>query len=258
MLALGLWNDTLLVADNPINGFPIMPVSAVAATFLGGIESLVHPRDENGPVFVAQHLCHAKTHGYSKLLFVVTELALLNRLARSHGCLGSVVQVRPRKYDRKLLATITSHEVHFAHLPADQSSHAPQHLVASLMPVRVIELLELVHVGHYQREGPAVTAELGDTAGEFVVERSAIGEQREGIRAGLSRMDLHLLCLDAKFVLGRVELRLHVLIRLNQLRHHINDHGWLVTAGRGQLVIDLFDLTAMFVNIDSHAGRQFM
>ena len=103
-----------------------------------------------------------------------------------------------------------------------------------------------------------LAAELGDAAGQFVVERPAIGKQGEGVRAGLRRMDLNLLRLVAELVLGRGELLLHVLVRLDQLRHHVHDHRRLVTAGRGQLVVDLLDLTAMLVNIDSHAGRQFL
>jgi hypothetical protein len=36
-LALGLLNGTLTVADNPISGFPNVPINAVAAALLGGV-----------------------------------------------------------------------------------------------------------------------------------------------------------------------------------------------------------------------------
>ena len=58
----------IMVARNPSNGFPIVPESAVATTFLGGVEGLVRPRNEHGPVFVAQHLGHPETHGHPNSL----------------------------------------------------------------------------------------------------------------------------------------------------------------------------------------------
>ena len=88
-LAVGpcLCNGTWVVAGYPLDGLSIVPKSAVAAAFLGGVEGLVGPRDEHGRVFVAQHLGHPETHGDAKLLAVVAELALLDRLAGSQAAL---------------------------------------------------------------------------------------------------------------------------------------------------------------------------
>ena len=162
----------------------------------------------------------------------MAEVGLLNRLAGPHGCLAGVFQVGLRKYDCKLLAAITGHEVHFSHLPAEQPGHAPQHLVAGLMTVHIVDFFESVHVGHQQREGPAVTAELGDAAVQFVIKLAAVRQQRERIGAGLDRVDLNLLGLFAELVLRRGKSLMDLLVGLDQLRHHSDDQRRLGTVGR--------------------------
>ena len=79
-----------------------------------------------------------------------------------------------------------------------------------------------------------MAAELCEVAAQFVVEGPAVGQQREGVRAGLGRFSDSVRLL-AEFVLGRGQLRLHVLVRLDQPRDHVHDSVWLALRPRSAL-----------------------
>ena len=114
------------------------------------------------------------------------EVGRLERFAQPQGSLAGVAQRGARQNDGEFLSSITGYQVHVAHAAAQKLGDAPQHLVAGLMSVRVVEPREDVHVGHDQGESSAVPGELGAAAGKLVVEGPAIGQQREGASARAS------------------------------------------------------------------------
>ena len=80
--------------------------------------------------------------------------------ARQGGLFG-IAYAGARQDDGELLAAVTRDNIHFAHFAAEHFGHAPQHFVARLMPVPIVERLEVIDIGHDEREGASLAAELG-------------------------------------------------------------------------------------------------
>ena len=102
------------------------------------------------------------------------------------------------------------------------------------MPIGIIEVLEAVDVHDSQRESAALAAELREAFGQLVVEGPAIGQQGKGIGAGLRQQRLHALGLLAELLLGGSELLLQMLVRFNQLYHHLQKSGRIGALGRSR------------------------
>ena len=102
------------------------------------------------------------------------------------------------------------------------------------------------------------THELGGASGKLVVKGPAVGQQRQGIGAGLGGAGLNLVRLFAELVLGRGKLLVHVLVCLDQFCHRVDDHRRVALANRAELVVDFLDLAAVLIDIESRASRQLL
>ncbi len=96
----------------------------------------------------------------------------------------------------ELLAAVARRHVGVAHRVAQRRPDAPQHVVAGLVPVAVVELLEVVEVEHDERELAAVAVDLGDLVVEVVDEGAVVVEAGETVAERRGREQrLHLVVL---------------------------------------------------------------
>ena len=84
---------------------------------------------------------------------------------------------------RELLAPHPGERVLGAHLGADRARDGLQHPVPDRVPVRVVDVLEVVNVAHEQGEGPLVPRGPHRLDGEPVVELALVQDAREPVDA---------------------------------------------------------------------------
>ena len=235
----------------------VVAENAIAAGCFSGIQGLVGPAEQVVALEAAWRRGDPEAdRKLTKFRARRAENGLRDRRAGPLGGLAGFVQVCFRKDDRKLFTAIAGHQVHLAHLASQQFGYGTQHLVTRRVSVRVVELLELVDIGHDHGEGPTMAGELGKAAVQFVIECAAVGQERERVRMGLGRIGLHLMRLLAEFLLGRGQLRLHALVRLHQPGDHVDQFLRLVLADRRKLLVDLLNLAAVLLNVTRRLGRQ--
>ena len=168
-----------------------------------------------------------------------------------------LVGARARQHDGHLLAAVAGDEIALSGRLAEDPRRAPQHFVAGLVPVGVVEVLEMINVAENQREGPVRSLEVLEVGGHLVVEGPAVGQAREGVGAGLGGFHLHEARLLMELVLHGAELRLHQLVGLDQPRNGRDHALGLVDLAPAQLLVDLSDPGAVPPDVGRHVAGQF-
>ena len=97
------------------------------------------------------------------------------------GDRGRCVQDGIGQHDRELFSAVARRGVLAFDVLLDRHRHQPQHLVAGQMAVAVVESLEMIDVGHHQRELLVLRLRLGDGSRQRVVEILAVGKRGEGV-----------------------------------------------------------------------------
>ena len=163
----------------------VVPVAAVAAGLLRGVDAVVGAAEQLDAVFAGDALGHADARGHAERLAGELHGHALDGPANSLGGHLAFGDLRVRHDDGELLAAVTARQVARFDDPRQRAADAPQHLVAGLMAVHVVELLEVVDVENQHRERPAVVRKLLDVLVEAGVERPAIGQLASARRCEL-------------------------------------------------------------------------
>ncbi len=112
--------------------------------------------------------------------------------------LGELVAVRLVAADEhgELFAAVSCRDVGVAHHGAQRGPDTPERVVAGLVPVAIVEFLEVVEVEHDERELAAVAIALRDLMVEIVDEGAVVVEPREPVAERRGREQrLHLVVL---------------------------------------------------------------
>ena len=98
-----------------------------------------------------------------------------------------LLEVGSGQNDGELLAAGAGREIDRADGVADDRREGPQHVVAELMPVAVVDRLEVVEVGDQERETASEPKQTAHLVLERLLEAPTVGELREVVGDGLER-----------------------------------------------------------------------
>ena len=241
---------------NGADRLAVVPAAAIPPGLLGRIHRGVRAADQRGNVLARQQLGNAETHGDLQLAAWRAEAGRLDGLPGPLQGANGLVGLGPRQHDRHLLAAVAGDKIALAGRLAQDPRRAAKHFVARLMPVRVVELLEMVDVAEDQRERPAAALELVEAGGDLVVEGPAIRQAGEDVGAGFGGLHFHEPRLFVELVLHGTELRLHRLVGLDQPRDGRDHALGFVGRADGQFLVDLFDPAAVLPDVGRHVAGQ--
>ncbi len=247
----------LLVEDGQ-DLLPVVPVAAVAARFLGGVQGGIGPLDDRFLVLVAHDLGGADADGDLEFSAGNFEVGVGNRLAQARQGPLDLADRGAVEDHGKFLAAVAGDGIALAQDPPQDAAGAAEDLVARLVAVGVVEPLELVQVDHGQREDLSRAVEIGQALGDVGLEGPAIADQGQGVGAGLGRMRLDQPDLLAEPVFGLVQPPLHGLVGIDQLGDDVEDLGRFAQLVALQFDVDFLDAGIVFAQFDRHAGGQFL
>ena len=111
-----------------------------------------------------------------------------------------------RQDDREFLAAVARGDVLALDVLLHRHGDEPQHLVAGEMAAGVVEILEMIDVGHHQRQRLArLGARRRSPASSVVVEILAVGERGERIGQALGADDFEIFLQLVDLLLGGVQ-----------------------------------------------------
>ena len=112
-------------------------------------------------------------------------LQLAELLTHPLGEADRAADVARRHDDRELLAADPADDVRRANGRAQDVRDLEQELVADAVPVDVVDLLEVVHVEHHERDRVALRRRANDLLAQAIVERAVVVEAGQRVGRGL-------------------------------------------------------------------------
>ncbi len=148
---------------------------AVAAGVLGGEERGIGPVHEIVEPVGVLRARDAEAGGEGG--GVAASGLVVERLADPLHGLDGLVHVDTGQHDRELLTAVAAGEIVGSQRAAQRLREDPERPVTGLVPVRVVQCLEVVEIGHHER----VLGALGPQMADPVLEAAPVDEPREPV-----------------------------------------------------------------------------
>ena len=210
--------------------FVILADDVVAAVALGRIEAFVGALDQERRVVLRPQHGDADGNGHAPEPLAGRALHQFlghHRVADLVGDDLRGVERRIGQRNDEFLAAVARGDIAVFDVLLHRQRHQAQHLVAGEVAKSVVECLEVVDVGHQQRQRLAPGRRFADALGERGIEIFAVGERRQRIGEAFvaNRLEIVLQLLDllARRREPRFELavaRLHFIGALHQMLDH--------------------------------------
>ena len=232
-----------------------MPIAAIAAVELGGIEGFVGPLEQRLGRVTRLNLGEAGAGRDAHLRAADQERGLADGPPHVLGPLDNGCGLRAVEDHRELLAAEAGHGIRLAQFGQEHVGQPLEGLVAADMAVLIVEPLEVVDIEHEHGGRPLPLLELGHRESELLVEPPAVGQAGQRVGLGGIRHVGELPLLSLKPQLGVHQPLLRFAVHHQELAHRGGDGGHVPVRDAAELVVDRLDIAAMLLDFDLHIGR---